>query len=140
MTKGFRIPGSAEAHDIAEKRLCAEISKRFKGRCFLLHQYVGMFSQRNGKKVYIGVKGIPDVGGWLDGVAFQIELKTGEATRTPEQIAFASMVWATGAVYIQARFSGRWGKDDDIELDRICFELEQNTAARLHRVPDERLQ
>ena len=44
MTKGFRIPGSAEAHDIAEKRLCAEISKRFKGRCFLLHQYVGMFS------------------------------------------------------------------------------------------------
>ena len=139
MTKGFRIPGSAEAHDIAEKRLCAEISKSFKGRCFLLHQYVGMFSQRNGKKVYIGVKGIPDIGGWLDGIAFQIELKTGSATRTPEQIAFADMVASTGAVYIQARFSGKWCESDDIELDRVCFVLEQDSAARLHHVADEPL-
>lgn len=137
MVKGFRIPGSQEAHDTAELRLMGKIQSRFSGRVFLLHQYVGLFNQRNGKKVYIGVKGIADIGGWLDGRAFQIEVKSGMATRNHDQIAFGEMAAKTGAIYIVGRFSGQWGESDELEAERICDELESAARSRLSVQPAE---
>ena len=137
MVKGFRIPGSQEAHDTAELRLMGKIQSRFSGRVFLLHQYVGLFNQRNGKKVYIGVKGIADIGGWLDGRAFQIEVKSGMAVRNKDQEAFGEMAVKTGAIYIVARFSGQWSQCDELEAERICCELESAAGSRLLGVPAE---
>lgn len=129
--RGLAYPGSTEAHDYAEKKLSLALYQRFPGLIFCLHNHVGIHRTLGGQKVYIGMKGIPDIGGHLRGRAFFIEIKTGGAVRSPEQVAFAEMAERTGAVYILATFTGKWCDDDDRTVEGVCERLEQATAPGL---------
>lgn len=67
---------------------------------------VGLFTDLRGKKRFIGIKGEADVQGILrGGWALAIEVKTGRAVRTPEQIAWGRMWTGLDGCYVVARYS-----------------------------------
>jgi hypothetical protein len=75
------------------------------GRLFPRH--VGLFWDMRGKKHRIGVVGEADLQGILSpgGWAFAVEVKTGKATRTDEQEAWAQMWVQMRGLYVLARYS-----------------------------------
>jgi hypothetical protein len=74
---------------------------------------VGTFADlRTGQPHHIGVKGMSDILGLCRGGRFlSIEVKTGNATRTAGQLAWARMVEALGGLYVLARY------DDETDGD-----------------------
>lgn len=67
---------------------------------------VGVFQDQRGNFRRIGTKGEADIGGILrGGWALAIEVKTGKATREPDQVAWGRMWVALGGCYVVARYS-----------------------------------
>jgi hypothetical protein len=67
---------------------------------------VGLFRDMRGEKHNIGVKGMSDLLGICPGGrGLSVEIKTGNARRTPEQRAWAAMWVRFGGLYILARYS-----------------------------------
>jgi hypothetical protein len=97
------------SHDEALSRAMLAVTKAG-GRVF--RHEVGLVVDMRGHKHMIGVKGEPDLMGVApDGRALAIEVKTGKASRTKEQFAFARMWMRHGGLYVLARYA------DDVDGD-----------------------
>lgn len=67
---------------------------------------VGLFRDRRDVPRLIGTRGEADVSGILPtGTAIAVEVKTGAASRTPDQIAWGRMWVRMRGVYVVARYS-----------------------------------
>jgi hypothetical protein len=100
------------SHDEALSRALLAVT-RAGGRAF--RHEVGLVTDVRGHKHMIGVKGEPDLMGVApDGRALAIEVKTGRATRTKEQYAFARMWMRLGGLYVLARYNDDEDGDETI--------------------------
>jgi hypothetical protein len=100
------------SHDEALQRAMLAVT-RAGGRAF--RHEVGLVVDMRGHKHMIGVKGEPDLMGVApDGRALAIEVKTGRATRTKEQFAFARMWMRHQGLYVLARYAD--GVDGDATI------------------------
>ena len=80
---------------------------------------VGLFYDARGHPRRIGVPGEADVQGILpDGRALAVEVKTGNAKRTREQIAWSKMWVGMGGVYALARYSATGSQNGDDVIKR----------------------
>lgn len=89
-------------HDEAVDRARLTVT-RCGGRVFRYE--TGLFTDLRGRRHLIGTKGASDlIGLTATGRALSIEVKTGQARRTPEQEAWARMWRESGGLYVLARY------------------------------------
>lgn len=91
-----------ERHQRLAKQLKFEIQKEFqRGRIFERH--VGVFYTRSGHPVRINSPGMSDLWALIDGVHFEIEVKTGSGVLSKPQKAWKNACSIMGAVFVEAR-------------------------------------
>jgi hypothetical protein len=73
----------------------------------LFRREVGLFTDLRGTKHLLGIKGEADLQGILPpgGWAFAVEVKTGRAVRTKQQVTWSRMWLRMGGLYVLARYS-----------------------------------
>ncbi|MGI9501600.1 MAG: hypothetical protein ACR2RE_00910 [Geminicoccaceae bacterium] len=88
--------------------------------CLVHRNEVGLFYDLRGNKRKIGVVGRGDIDGLtpFKGRALAIEVKTGGASRSPEQKRWAARFESLGGLYIVARYDDERGIDGDEIIER----------------------
>lgn len=92
------------SHSEAVKRAMLALSEM--GCRHVEQRDVGLFYDRRGTPRHIGTKGEADVRGVAPGGrSVAVEVKTGNARRSKEQVMWGASFTAAGGIYVVARFS-----------------------------------
>ncbi len=109
----------SDAHDRLEKELMDHLQKAFGLQIFLERRPVKNLAFM-GVAMKFGITGQCDISGAVfPGFRLEIEVKTGQGKRTPEQIVWARRMVEIGAIYVLAH---ALTPEDN---DNVCRQTEQ---------------
>ncbi len=104
--------------------------------CMVFRNEVGLFMDMRGNPRKIGVKGRPDIGGIsnIRGRGIDIEVKTGAAVRSKEQVRYGNRCMELGGIYVVARYDDERGLNGDDDIEKAINEARSEYESALEAV------